>query len=66
MPYWAWFTVLAIYRSVHEGWSKQQAIDEMIDCSYVFHPIWNNLPHSIQALDVEGIRKELLRQGPWQ
>ena len=59
-------TMLAIYRIVHDGWSKQQAIDEMIDGGYGFHPIWNNLPRYILALDVEAIRKEVLRQGAWQ
>jgi protein tyrosine/serine phosphatase len=59
-------TMLAIYRIVHDGWSKQQAIDEMIDGGYGFHPIWNNLPRYIQALDVEAIRKEVLRQGAWR
>lgn len=59
-------TMLAIYRIVQEGWSKQQAIDEMLGGGYGFHPIWNNLPRYIQALDIEAIRKEVLRQGPWR
>lgn len=59
-------TMLAVYRIVQEGWSKQQAIDEMTDGGYGFHPIWNNLPRYIQALDIEAIRKEVLQQGPWR
>ncbi|HEX9207952.1 MAG TPA: tyrosine-protein phosphatase [Steroidobacteraceae bacterium] len=59
-------TMVAIYRIVVEGWTKSQATDEMVNGGFGFHPIWRNLLHYIDALDVDAIRAEVAAQGPWQ
>jgi protein tyrosine/serine phosphatase len=41
----------AVYRIVIEGWSKQQAIDEMTNGGFGFHPAWQNLISYIQNVD---------------
>jgi protein tyrosine phosphatase (PTP) superfamily phosphohydrolase (DUF442 family) len=56
--------MIAIYRVAHEGWSKQQAIDEMLHGGYGFHPLWQNLVRYINALDINAIKQEAARQGP--
>lgn len=59
-------TMVAVYRVVVEGWTKAQAKDEMIHGGFGFHPLWQNLLHYIDALDVEALRAEVAAQGPWQ
>jgi len=52
-------TVCAAYRVVVDGWTKQQAIDEMKNGGFGFHSIWINLPKFIEKLDVEKIKEKL-------
>lgn len=49
-------TLCAAYRVVVQGWSKDDAIREMTDGGYGFHPIWTNLKPWIEAMDVESLR----------
>ena len=46
-------TVCAIYRITIQGWSKDEAIEEMTKGGFGFHGIWQNLPDYIRKLDVE-------------
>ena len=50
--------MVAVYRTVLTGWTKEQAIREMVEGGYGFHPIWTNLVHFIRNLDVNAIREE--------
>ncbi|MDR1969296.1 MAG: tyrosine-protein phosphatase [Burkholderiaceae bacterium] len=59
-------TMVAIYRIAVEGWSKAQATDEMINGGYGFHPMWQNLLHYIEKLDVDAIKAKVDKEGPWQ
>jgi protein tyrosine phosphatase (PTP) superfamily phosphohydrolase (DUF442 family) len=52
-------TMCAAYRVVVDGWTKQQAIDEMTHGGFGFHSIWWNLPKFIENLDVEKIRAKV-------
>jgi protein tyrosine phosphatase (PTP) superfamily phosphohydrolase (DUF442 family) len=52
-------TMCAAYRVVVDGWTKQQAIDEMTNGGFNFHPIWTNLPKLIENLDVEKMRSKV-------
>lgn len=49
-------TMCAAYRIVVQGWTKDQAIREMTDGGYGFHPVWTNLKPWIEAMDVQGLR----------
>jgi len=55
-------TMVAIYRIVVEGWTKEQATAEMVNGGYGYHPVWRNLVSYIDELDVEAIKAELARQ----
>ncbi len=59
-------TMIAIYRIVVEGWTKEQAKAEMIHGNFGFHPIWQNLLHFIDVLDVDALKAELAKEGAWK
>lgn len=51
-------TMCAVYRIVVQGWSKAEAIREMKEGGFRFHPIYSNLPKFIETLDVEALKKD--------
>lgn len=59
-------TMVAIYRIAYEGWSKEEATNEMINGGYGFHPMWQNLLRYIEQLDVKSIKEKVEKQGAWQ
>jgi protein tyrosine/serine phosphatase len=48
----------ALYRVAVQGWSKDEALREMTDGGFGFHPILQNILAWFRELDVEGIKKE--------
>ncbi len=53
-------TVIAGYRIGVQGWSKEKAIDELINGGFGHHSFWfPNLPKLLNALDVEKFRKDI-------
>jgi protein tyrosine/serine phosphatase len=59
-------TMIAIYRVVVDGWSKDQAVREMTGGGFGFHPMWQNLIRYIEELDVSAIKAEVAKQGRWE
>jgi len=59
-------TMVAIYRVAIDGWTKAQATDEMVNGGFGFHPFWQNLLRYIDELDVDAVKAEVAKQGPWQ
>ncbi len=53
--------MIAMYRIVEQGWSKDEAIREMVDGGYGFHAIWSNIIHYVKNVDVEKFKKELVK-----
>ena len=51
-------TMSAIYRITVLGWSKEEAINEMVNGGFGFHGIWKNLAPWIDSLDFDAIEKE--------
>jgi len=49
----------ALYRVAVQGWSKEEAIEEMMKGGFGFHAVWDNLLQWINALDVEKIKKRV-------
>ena len=49
--------ICAIYRIVKQGWTKDQAIQEMTAGGFGFHTFWRNLPSWISGLNVAEIEK---------
>jgi tyrosine-protein phosphatase SIW14 len=48
----------AAYRVAVCGWSKEDAVDEMVHGGYHFSPLWQGLIDSIMKLDVQQIRQQ--------
>ena len=57
-------TVMAAYRIVVEGWTKKDALDEMVNGGFGYHAIFGNLKTFIHELNVEQIKKALQEKSP--
>lgn len=51
--------MMASYRMIIQGWSKQAAIAEMKQGEYEYHVIWKNIERRIHKMDIEKMRAEL-------
>ncbi|HUL24000.1 MAG TPA: tyrosine-protein phosphatase [Thermodesulfobacteriota bacterium] len=51
-------TMVAIYRVAVQGWSKEEALEEMVQGGFGFHGIWENLIQWIDGVDFERIKKQ--------
>lgn len=49
--------MVAIYRIIEQGWSREDAIREMTEGGFGFHEIWQNLITYIRELDVDAIQR---------
>ena len=47
----------AIYRIAVEGWSKDEAIEEMTKEGFGYHSVWKNLVKYVRELDVDSIMR---------
>ena len=52
--------VSAMYRIVFQGWSREEAIDELMHGGYGYHSLYKNIPEFIRQADIETIRKQVL------
>jgi protein tyrosine phosphatase (PTP) superfamily phosphohydrolase (DUF442 family) len=50
-------TMCALYRVAVQGWTKEEALKEMVQGGFGFHGIWENLIQWIDGLDIEKIKK---------
>lgn len=51
-------TMCAVYRIAVQGWTRQDAIEEMVEAGYGFHRIWRSLlTDYIRDLDVEAVKR---------
>ena len=51
--------ITALYRILYEGWSKQAALDEMLNGNFGYHAVWGNIPRYIRNVDVSRLRKDI-------
>jgi protein tyrosine/serine phosphatase len=49
----------AMYRIIYQGWTKEQAIDEMVNGGYGFYHLWTNIIHYIQSADIDRLKKAI-------
>ncbi|MDB6029405.1 MAG: protein tyrosine phosphatase [Verrucomicrobiales bacterium] len=47
----------AMYRMTVSGWTREEAIREMTEGGYGFHPEWQNLIRYLRNVDVEKIKR---------
>lgn len=55
-------TVIAMYRIIYQGWSKDRAIDELVNGGYNYHSMFDNIITYLQNVDIESIRRRLKGQ----
>lgn len=48
--------IAALYRMLSQGWSRAEAIDELIEGGYGFHPIWANIPRYLRRMDLADLK----------
>ena len=51
-------TMCAVYRLAVQGWTKEEALKEMTEGGFGFHPIWQNLLDWINDLDIGKIKQK--------
>ena len=51
--------MMASYRMIVQGWTKEAAIAEMKQGEYEYHVIWKNIEHRIHKMDIAKMRAEL-------
>jgi protein tyrosine phosphatase (PTP) superfamily phosphohydrolase (DUF442 family) len=52
-------TAIAMYRMVVQGWSREDAIDEMTHGGFGYHEEWSNLVAFLEKVDVDRVRRRL-------
>jgi protein tyrosine/serine phosphatase len=51
--------MIAMFRIIEQGWTKEEAIREMVEGGYGFNRAWINIVQYLRQVDIETIRKEL-------
>ncbi|MDA8100680.1 MAG: tyrosine-protein phosphatase [Nitrospiraceae bacterium] len=51
--------VAAFYRILFQSWSKEDAIDELVNGGYGYHAIYKNIPEFIRSADIEELRRQI-------
>lgn len=51
--------ICALYRILSQGWTREAALDELINGGYGFHPIWANIPRYVQDADLAALQDRI-------
>jgi len=51
-------TMCALYRIAMQGWTREDAIEEMTEGGFGYHGIWKNLVDYVEKLDIEKIKRK--------
>ena len=46
-----------MHRLVYQGWSKEDALQELTQGGYGYHAMWKNIPSYLLKVDIEKIRR---------
>ena len=52
--------VSAMYRMVFQGWTREQALEELQSGDFGYHTLWKNIPDYLRSVDVESIRRRVM------
>ncbi len=52
-------TVSALYRIIFQNWSKEEAIEELMQGGYGYHAMYKNIPEFIRSADIENIKQRV-------
>lgn len=48
--------ITALHRMLHQGWTREKALDEMRNGAFGYHAVWGNIPRFLKKVDVEKLR----------
>ncbi len=51
--------IVALLRVINEGWSVEDAKQEMLKGGYGFHSIWKNIPEYLDNVDIEALKTKI-------
>ena len=51
--------MVAMYRMVMQGWSRDEAIQELKGGGFGFHDVWSNIPRYLSHVDIVKIRDKI-------
>ena len=49
--------MMAVYRIVMQGWTREAAVDEMTNGGYGYHAMWNKLVEYVNTFDADKLKK---------
>jgi protein tyrosine/serine phosphatase len=51
--------IIALWRILYQGWSRNEALDEMINGGFGFHHVWINIPHFLRTVDLVDLKARI-------
>lgn len=51
--------VCALYRMLHQGWTREEAMAELTLGGFGYHPIWANILRYLARVDIEALRQRI-------
>lgn len=51
--------IVALYRTLWQGWPRAKAIAEMTGGPYGFHAVWKNIPAYLETVDLDDLRNRI-------
>ena len=51
--------VIAMYRIVEQGWTREKALEELRNGGYGYHSIWRNIPEYLESVNIDAVRRAL-------
>lgn len=48
--------IIALWRVLYQGWSRQAALDELVNGGFGYHAVWINIPHYLQSVDLAKLK----------
>jgi protein tyrosine/serine phosphatase len=55
-------TVSALYRIIFQNWSKEEAVEELMNGGYGYHAMYKNIPAFIRSADIDDIKRRVFAQ----
>ncbi|MBS1196344.1 MAG: protein-tyrosine-phosphatase [Proteobacteria bacterium] len=52
-------TVSAMYRILYQNWTRERALDELLNGGYGYHSLWKNIPEYLKNVDIEAVRRQV-------
>ena len=56
--------MIAMYRMLYQGWSRDKAVDELKNGGYGYHAVWKNIERYLSRVNVDDIRARIDQEKP--